>query len=120
MIGALAEVGLATSGEHGCYVQVGRSREVEAGPVPVPAILEMGIETVQPVAGDPSQNGAVLVENPATGEKIAEVGELPDRQGALAGPHSRAVNEISAFAPIMGKSLRFHFASFNGDCRLSR
>lgn len=62
MIGALAAVGLAASGEDGRYVQVGRSRDVAAGLVSIPAILQAGIEAVQPVAGGPLREGAVLVD----------------------------------------------------------
>jgi len=50
VIGALAAVGLAASGEDGRYVLVGRSREL-SGLQPVSALLEAGIVAVQEDGG---------------------------------------------------------------------
>jgi tRNA(Ile2) C34 agmatinyltransferase TiaS len=50
VIGALAAVGLAATGEDGRYVLVGRSREL-LGLQPVPALLAAGIAAVQTVEG---------------------------------------------------------------------
>jgi tRNA(Ile2) C34 agmatinyltransferase TiaS len=52
VIGALAAVGLAASGEDGRYVQVGRSREL-SGLQPVSAVLAAGIAAVQTTDGQP-------------------------------------------------------------------
>jgi tRNA(Ile2) C34 agmatinyltransferase TiaS len=58
VIGALAAVGLAASGEDGRYVQVGRSREL-TGLQPVMALLEAGIAAVQTLDGQPVTEGLV-------------------------------------------------------------
>lgn len=50
VIGALAAVGLAASGEDGRYVMVGRSRELQ-GLQPVSAVLAAGIAAVQTTDG---------------------------------------------------------------------
>jgi len=76
VIGALAAVGLAASGEDGRYVQVGRSREL-AGLQPVAALLAAGIEAVQTADGQPVIEGWVQTDKlrPArrTGRPIAVV-----------------------------------------------
>ena len=59
MIGALAAVGLAASGEDGRYVQVGNLREL-TGLQPVPALLAAGIHHVQTLDGQPVTQGMVL------------------------------------------------------------
>jgi tRNA(Ile2) C34 agmatinyltransferase TiaS len=61
VIGALAAVGLAATGEDGRYVLVGRSREL-AGLQPVPALLEAGIVAVQTADGQPVTEGLVQTE----------------------------------------------------------
>jgi tRNA(Ile2) C34 agmatinyltransferase TiaS len=58
VIGALAAVGLAASGDDGRYVMVGRSRELE-GLQPVSALLEAGIAAVQTFDGQPVAEGVV-------------------------------------------------------------
>lgn len=76
VIGALAAVGLAASGEDGRYVQVGRSREL-AGLQPVAAVLAAGVEAVQTPDGRPVTEGWVQTDKlrPArrTGRPIAVV-----------------------------------------------
>jgi tRNA(Ile2) C34 agmatinyltransferase TiaS len=76
IIGALAAVGLAASGEDGRYVLVGRSREL-SGMQPVEVLLKSGITAVRTVAGEPVTSGLVAVEKlrPARrgGEAIAVV-----------------------------------------------
>lgn len=76
IIGALAAVGLAATGEDGRYVLVGRSREL-AGLQPVPALLAAGIVAVQTVEGQPVTEGLVQTDKlrPARrgGEPIAVV-----------------------------------------------
>lgn len=52
VIGALAAVGLAASGEDGRYIQVGHSREL-SGLQPVSMILAAGIAAVQTLEGQP-------------------------------------------------------------------
>lgn len=61
VIGALASVGLAASGEDGRYIQVGRSREL-AGLQPISALLEAGIDAVQTAEGRPVTEGLVLTD----------------------------------------------------------
>ena len=61
VIGALAAVGLAATGEDGRYVLVGRSREL-TGLQPVPALLEAGIAAVQTAEGRPVTRGPVQTD----------------------------------------------------------
>jgi tRNA(Ile2) C34 agmatinyltransferase TiaS len=61
VIGALAAVGLAASGDDGRYVLVGRSRQV-SGLLEVNQILEAGILAVQTLDGQPVQSGLVLAD----------------------------------------------------------
>jgi tRNA(Ile2) C34 agmatinyltransferase TiaS len=61
VIGALAAVGLAASGEDGRYVLVGRSREL-AGLQPVQALLGAGIAAVQTLDGQPVLDGLVQTD----------------------------------------------------------
>jgi tRNA(Ile2) C34 agmatinyltransferase TiaS len=61
IIGALAAVGLAASGNDGRYVLVGRSREL-SGLQPVSALLEAGIAAVQTQDGEPVAEGLVLTD----------------------------------------------------------
>ncbi|MBN1642955.1 MAG: ABC transporter substrate-binding protein [Anaerolineae bacterium] len=58
VIGALAAVGLAASGDDGRYVLVNRSREL-SGVVPVRAVLDVGIDGVQAMDGEPVHEGSV-------------------------------------------------------------
>jgi tRNA(Ile2) C34 agmatinyltransferase TiaS len=61
IIGALAAVGLAASGEDGRYVLVGRSREL-SGLQPVSALLAAGIPAVQTTEGQPVTSGLVQTD----------------------------------------------------------
>ena len=61
IIGALAAVGLAASGEDGRFVLVGRSREL-AGLQPVDAILKAGILRVQTIDGKLVTEGLVQTD----------------------------------------------------------
>lgn len=61
VIGALAAVGLAATGDDGRYVQVGRSREL-SGLQPVPTLLAAGIVAVQTADGHPVHEGLVLTD----------------------------------------------------------
>lgn len=61
IIGALAAVGLAASGDDGRYVLVGRSREL-SGLQPVPALLAAGIAAVRTVDGQPVTEGLVQTD----------------------------------------------------------
>ncbi len=61
VIGALAAVGLAATGEDGRYVLVGRSREL-AGLQPVSALLAAGIVAVQTPDGQPVTDGLVQTD----------------------------------------------------------
>jgi hypothetical protein len=61
IIGALAAVGLAASGDDGRYVLVGRSREL-SGLQPVSALLEAGVTAVRTQDGKPVTDGLVLTD----------------------------------------------------------
>jgi tRNA(Ile2) C34 agmatinyltransferase TiaS len=61
VIGALAAVGLAASGDDGRYVLVGRSRELQ-GELTVPQILGAGIVAVQTLDGQPVRDGLIAVD----------------------------------------------------------
>ena len=61
VIGALAAVGLAASGEDGRYVMVGRSRDL-TGLQPVSALLAAGVAAVQTLEGEPVTEGLVLTD----------------------------------------------------------
>jgi tRNA(Ile2) C34 agmatinyltransferase TiaS len=61
VIGALAAVGLAASGEDGRYVLVGRSRELR-GLQPVSALLVAGVFAVQTTDGQPVTEGLVQTD----------------------------------------------------------
>jgi tRNA(Ile2) C34 agmatinyltransferase TiaS len=61
VIGALAAVGLAASGQDGRYVLVGRSREL-SGLQPVAALLAAGIVAVQTADGQPVTDGLVQTD----------------------------------------------------------
>ena len=61
VIGALAAVGLAASGEDGRYVLLGRSREL-SGLQPVSALLAAGIAAVQTLDGQPVTGGLVQTD----------------------------------------------------------
>lgn len=61
VIGALAAVGLAASGQDGRYVQVGRVREL-GGLQGVSMVLAAGVKTVQTLAGQPVTEGLVQTD----------------------------------------------------------
>jgi tRNA(Ile2) C34 agmatinyltransferase TiaS len=82
VIGALAAVGLASSGEDGRYVLVGRSREL-AGLQPVSALLEAGVTAVQAFDGRPVVDGLVQTDK----LRPARRGNLPVAVVEWAGDH---------------------------------
>jgi hypothetical protein len=61
VIGALAAVGLAATGNDGRYVLVGHSREL-TGLQPVAALLAAGIAAVQTGDGHPVTSGMILTD----------------------------------------------------------
>jgi tRNA(Ile2) C34 agmatinyltransferase TiaS len=61
VIGALAAVGLAASGEDGRYVMIGNSREL-TGLQPLSAVLATGIAAVRTADGQQVTNGLVQTE----------------------------------------------------------
>ena len=61
VIGALAAVGLAATGEDGRYVLVGRSREL-SGLQPVSALLAAGVVAVRTLDGRPVTEGLVQAD----------------------------------------------------------
>jgi tRNA(Ile2) C34 agmatinyltransferase TiaS len=62
VIGALAAVGLAASGDDGRYVQIGQIREMN-GLLPVEALLESGLSRIQSTDGAQVLHGLVEVTN---------------------------------------------------------
>lgn len=58
VIGALAAVALAATGEDGRFVLVGHSRDLQ-GVQPLQAVLECGIARVQTTAGEPVRQGMI-------------------------------------------------------------
>jgi tRNA(Ile2) C34 agmatinyltransferase TiaS len=61
VIGALAAVGLASSGEDGRYVQIGSIRDL-AGMQPLTAVLAAGITAVQTTDSQPVSDGLILAD----------------------------------------------------------
>jgi hypothetical protein len=61
VIGALAAVGLAASGNDGRYVMVGSIRELE-GVLPVSAVLEAGVSAVKWIDGELITEGLVITD----------------------------------------------------------
>ncbi len=61
VIGALAAVGLAASGEDGRYLLVGSARDL-VGRQPVEAVLAAGISEVRTLQGDLVRKGEILAE----------------------------------------------------------
>jgi tRNA(Ile2) C34 agmatinyltransferase TiaS len=61
VIGALSAVGLATTGDDGRYVLVGRLRELQ-GLQPVSAVIEAGIAAVRTLSGEPVTDGLVQTD----------------------------------------------------------
>ena len=61
VIGALAAVGLAASGEDGRYVQVGSVREL-TGLLPIATLLATGVAAVQTLDGNPVKEGMVMTD----------------------------------------------------------
>lgn len=82
VIGALAAVGLAASGEDGRYVLVGRSREL-TGMQPVAALLAAGVIAVRTEAGEPVTDGLVQCDK----LRPARRGGRPIAVVAWAGDH---------------------------------
>jgi hypothetical protein len=82
VIGALAAVGLAASGDDGRYVQVGRLREL-SGLQPVSAVLAAGVTAVRTLDGRPVTDGLVQADKlrPARrgGQPVAVVKWASDR-----------------------------------------
>jgi hypothetical protein len=61
VIGSLAAIGLAASGNDGRYLLLGKIREI-SGPQPVMAVLEAGVASVQTIHGVPVEQGLVLAD----------------------------------------------------------
>lgn len=61
VIGALAALGLVSTGDDGRYIQVGRSREL-AGRISIAEVLEAGIAAVRTLTGRPVTTGTILAE----------------------------------------------------------
>lgn len=61
VIGALAAVGLAATGDDGRFVQVGRSREL-VGLQPIETVLAAGIVAVRTLQGEPVTEGLIQTD----------------------------------------------------------
>jgi hypothetical protein len=61
VIGALAAVGLAATGEDGRYLLVGRAREL-SGLQTVTAVLGSGVSAVRTLDGQPVEDGLILAD----------------------------------------------------------
>ena len=61
VIGALAAVGLAASGEDGRYVQIGSIRDLE-GLLPISDILAAGVISVKTIDGESVTDGIILAD----------------------------------------------------------
>jgi hypothetical protein len=61
VIGALASVGLAASGEDGRYIELGSLRDL-VGLQSVPTVLGAGITAVRTLDGEPVSQGLVLTD----------------------------------------------------------
>ena len=61
VIGALAAVGLAATGDDGRYVMVGQSRAL-TGPCPIPAVLAAGVADVRTLDGRRVTHGLILTD----------------------------------------------------------
>jgi tRNA(Ile2) C34 agmatinyltransferase TiaS len=71
VIGALAAVGLAASGDDGRYVQIGRSRQL-SGMLEVSQIIDAGILSVQTLDGQPVRSGLVLADKLRPSRRCAQ------------------------------------------------
>jgi len=80
VIGALAAVGLAASGDDGRYVLVGRSRELQ-GELTVPEILGAGIVAVQTLDGQPVRDGLIAVDRLRPARRNGRPVLVVERQG---------------------------------------
>ena len=80
VIGALAAVGLAASGDDGRYVLVGRSRELR-GELTVPQILGAGIVAVQTLDGQPVRDGLIAVDRLRPARRNGRPVLVVERQG---------------------------------------
>lgn len=86
VIGALAAVGLAASGDDGRYVLVGRAREL-SGLQPVSVVLAAGVAAVQTLDGQPVVDGLVHTDK----LRPARRGGLPVAVVEWAGDHWRPI-----------------------------
>ena len=59
VIGALAAVGLAASGEDGRYIQIGRLRQL-SGLQPAGAVLAAGVSAIETLDGQPVKDGSIM------------------------------------------------------------
>jgi len=82
VIGALASVGLAASGEDGRYIMVGRSREL-SGLLSVDAILEAGISAVKTLDGQPVSAGQVQSDKLRPARRNGQAVQVVDWQDGI-------------------------------------
>jgi tRNA(Ile2) C34 agmatinyltransferase TiaS len=86
VIGAMAGIGLASTGNDGRFVQIGRIREIR-GPAPAETLLEAGIDMILTLDGVPVRTGIIRVQEgksmkpcPVNGKAVLFVEE---RDGAF-------------------------------------
>lgn len=80
IIGALAAVGLAASGDDGRYIQVGAVRELE-GLTEIGQLIDAGIHAVITLSGEPISNGLVNTEKLRPSRRGAKVVLFVEKSG---------------------------------------
>ncbi len=80
VIGSLAAVGLAASGNDGRYLLVGKIREI-SGPQPVEMVLQAGVAAVQTLEGERVEQGLVLADKLRPARRNGLPVQFVDRDG---------------------------------------
>lgn len=82
VIGALAAVGLAASGEDGRYISIGQVRDL-TGLLPVAEVLAAGVRRVQTLDGKPVTEGFVQVEKLRPARRGGQPVAVVERSGEV-------------------------------------
>jgi tRNA(Ile2) C34 agmatinyltransferase TiaS len=85
VIGALASVGLAASGEDGRYIMVGRSREL-SGVLPIQQVIEAGINQVQTLSGELVNEGLLQADKLRPARRNGQAVQVVDWQDGVWAP----------------------------------
>jgi hypothetical protein len=80
VIGSLAAVGLAASGNDGRYLLVGKIREI-SGTQPVEMVLQAGVAAVQTLQGERVEQGLVLADKLRPARRNSLPVQFVDRDG---------------------------------------